>query len=363
MMDADGRYVLVYNGELYNFRELRTELESRGRRFQTRSDTEVVLQSFAEWGGACLDRFNGMFAFAIWDTVERTLFLARDRFGIKPLYYTVVGRTLLFGSEIKALLAHPATKVRVCGPVLQEYFTFQNVFSGRTLFEGILPLEPGHFMRISAGMTSVPEPVQYWDFDLSTDETLDEETCIEEVGRLFEQAVQRQLVSDVPVGSYLSGGIDSGSITSIAARNIDQLHSFTCGFDMSSATGLELSCDERRQAEFLANLNKTNHYEVVLKAGDMERAIRPLVWHLEDLRVGQSYPNFYAALLSSHFVKVVLSGTGGDELFAGYPWRYYTAANDNATPDQYLNKYYAYWQRLISDEMKSSFFAHAYTMP
>ena len=140
-------------------------------------------------------------------------------------------------------------------------------------------------------MPSVPDPVQYWDFDLTTDETLDEETCIEEVGRLFEQAVQRQLVSDVPVGSYLSGGIDSGSITSIAARNIDQLHSFTCGFDMSSATGLELSCDERRQAEFLANLNKTNHYEVVLKAGDMERAKAPCLASRR-FKCGQSYPNF-----------------------------------------------------------------------
>ncbi len=356
MLSRDGRYSLVYNGELYNFRELRAQLEANGQRFQTQTDTEVVLNAFSEWGPQCVKRFNGMFALAIWDTVERTLFLARDRFGVKPLYYTQVGQTVLFGSEVKSLLAHPSMVVRVCAPALQEYFTFQNVFTDRTLFEGVRSLPAGHTLRVSVGMSELPNTSEYWDYHFEPDDTLNEEDCIEQLSHLFEQAVGRQLVSDVPVGSYLSGGIDSGSITGVASRQIPDLKSFTCGFDLSSASGLELSFDERPQAEFLANLHKTEHYEVVLKAGDMERSIRPLIWHLEDLRVGQSYPNFYAALLSSHFVKVVLSGTGGDELFAGYPWRYYAAANDNQSPNDYLEKYYGYWQRLIPDEVKPSFF-------
>jgi asparagine synthase (glutamine-hydrolysing) len=173
--------------------------------------------------------------------------------------------------------------------------------------------------------------------------------------RLFEQAVNRQLISDVEIGSYLSGGIDSGSITCIAAKNFANLKSFTCGFDLSSASGLELGFDERGKAEFLSNLYKTEHYEVVLKAGDMERVMPDLIWHLEDLRVGQSYPNYYVSRLASKFVKVALSGAGGDELFAGYPWRYYQAVSTDDNT-HYAAKYYRYWQRLVDDDSKPRFF-------
>ena len=356
MLTRDGRYVLVYNGELYNYRELRAELRAQGRRFETETDTEVVLQAFAQWGAACVERFNGMFAFAAWDTVERTLVLARDRYGIKPLYYAHRGTTLLFGSEIKSMLAHPALDVRVSAPALHEYFTFQNIFSDLTLFEDVRLLPPGHVLRVPVGAGALPAPVKYWDFDFTADPNLVGMEAREAVADCFERAVDRQLVSDVDIGTYLSGGIDSGSIACVASKAIPNLRSFTCGFDLSSASGLELSCDERGAAERLSNLFKTEHYETVLKAGDMERVMQPLIWHLEDLRVGQSYPNFYAARLSSLFVKVVLSGTGGDELFAGYPWRYYAAARDNAQVDDYLDKYYGYWQRLISDEVKPTFF-------
>lgn len=355
MATADQRYVISYNGELYNFAELRVELESLGRRFRTRTDTEVVLHAYATWGPEAVSRFNGMFALAIWDTVERTLFLARDRYGIKPLYYAQRGDTLVFGSEIKALLAHPAVSAKVCLPALHEYFTFQNIFSDLTMFDGVHLLPPGHVMRVPV-RAPMPRPQRYWDFDFTTDHQLDMPTAEAEVSRLFEQAVDRQLVSDVPLGAYLSGGIDSGSITCIAARRVPGLCSFTCGFDLSSASGLELACDERAKAEFLSNRYKTEHYEIVLKAGDMERAIQKLIWHLEDPRVGQSYPNYYAARLASHVCKVVLSGTGSDELFAGYPWRYYGPATDNAEPGDYLDKYYAYWQRLVPDELKPRFF-------
>jgi asparagine synthase (glutamine-hydrolysing) len=164
--------------------------------------------------------------------------------------------------------------------------------------------------------------------------------------RLFRQAVQRQLVSDVDVGSYLSGGMDSGSITAVAATQLPYIKTFTCGFDLHSASGLELAWDEREKAEYLSYLFKTEHYEMVLKAGDMERILPRLAWHLEEPRIGQSYPNFFIAQLASKFVKVVLSGAGGDELFAGYPWRYYRAVvNDDF--EHYIDKYYLFWQRLI----------------
>lgn len=355
MQSDDGNLVIVYNGEVYNFESLRAELEANGYRFRSRTDSEVVLKAYQAWGQECVLRFNGMFAFAIWDQRTRSLFLARDRYGIKPLYYWFRNGVFLFGSEVKALLKHPDVSVRVSVPALNEYFSFQNIFSDLTLFEGVRLLPPAHTLSIRAGDPEELCLEQYWDFDFREDTSLAEEECIEELARLFEQAVSRQLVSDVEVGAYLSGGMDSGSVTSLAARNFKNLKSFTCGFDLSSASGLELGFDERRKAELLSNLYKTEHYEVVLKAGDMERVMPDLIWHLEDLRVGQSYPNYYVSRLASKFVKVVLSGAGGDELFAGYPWRYYRAVV-GGDGENYFDQYYRYWQRLIPDSSKPKFY-------
>jgi asparagine synthase (glutamine-hydrolysing) len=176
----------------------------------------------------------------------------------------------------------------------------------------------------------------------------------DELQRLFTQAVTRQLMSEVPLGCYLSGGMDSGSITATARANLGRLCTFTLGFDLSSASGLELGFDERAQAEALSNLLKTEHYEMVLHAGDMEQVLPALIWHVEDLRVGQCYPNYYVARLASKFVKVVLSGAGGDELFGGYPWRYYRGLN--ARSDQFHRSYYDFWQRLVSDDDKRRLF-------
>jgi len=217
-------------------------------------------------------------------------------------------------------------------------------------------LPPAHTLSVTLGDVGSFRTCRYWDYHFREESGVAEEEYVEELQRLFEAAVNRQLVSDVEIGSYLSGGMDSGAVTSIAAHNFPNLKTFTAGFDLSSASGLELGFDERRKAEFLSSRYRTEHYEVVLKAGDMERVMPQLVWHLEDLRVGQSYPNFYIARLASRFVKVVLSGAGGDELFAGYPWRYYRAVvNDDA--EHYAEKYYRYWQRLIPDSRKPSFFA------
>jgi asparagine synthase (glutamine-hydrolysing) len=358
MQSADGALVITYNGEIYNFQNLRVELESKGYAFNSQSDTEVLLHAYREWGEGCVHRLNGMFAFAIWDKRTRRLFLARDRYGIKPLYYWQDAHTFLFCSEIKSLLKHPAVSVRVNVNALNEYFSFQNIFSDSTLFAGIRLLPPAHTLTIGLGETDSLRTCRYWDYDFREEQGGSEEEYVEEMHRLFEAAVNRQLVSDVEIGSYLSGGMDSGAVTCVAAGNFRNLKTFTGGFDLSSASGLELGFDERQKAEFLSNKYKTEHYEVVLKAGDMERILPELVWHLEDLRVGQSYPNYYVSRLASRFVKVVLSGAGGDELFAGYPWRYYRAvANDS--DEAYLDKYYTYWQRLIPDGLKPTFFQPA----
>ena len=350
MTSGDSRYTISYNGELYNFRELRTELEQLGHKFTSSSDTEVVLKSYIAWGNDCLNRFNGMFAFAIWDTVEQQLFLARDRYGIKPLYWARSGDTFGFASEVKAILAHPKFSAQLDKAALLEYFTFQNLFGERTLFKGISLLPAGHWMSVSAGnQINLAGPTQYWDFVFAEpDNPADEREYLEELDRLFRQAVTRQLVSDVEVGSFLSGGMDSGAITAIAATELPDIKTFTCGFDLSSASGLEFAFDERQQAEMMSHRFQTEHYEVVLKSGDMERVIPRLAYHLEEPRVGQSYPNYYAAKLASKFVKVVLAGTGGDELFGGYPWRYYRTVNNTSFQD-YVDKYYTYWQRLADN--------------
>ena len=357
MLSPDGELSVIQNGEIYNYQELRAELQGRGHRFLTDSDTEVLLHSYQEWGDDCLSRLNGMYAFAVWDRRRARLFLARDRYGVKPMYYLNDGRRFAFSSEIKALLTLPGLSRNLCLPAVHQYFTFQNVFTDETFFEGIRMLPAGHTLVVERGR--VGEPRQHWDYafgacplDISEDE------CVEELFRLFREATVRQLVSDVPVGSYLSGGMDSGSLTAIASGHLGRIHSFTAGFDLSSASGIELGFDERPAAEMMANTFKTEHYQVVLHAGDMEQVMGDLIWHLEDLRVGQCYPNYYVARLASRFVKVVLSGAGGDELFGGYPWRYFQVAGSRS-PDEYFRNYYGFWQRLVADEDKARLFRPA----
>jgi asparagine synthase (glutamine-hydrolysing) len=346
MATCDGRYVLTYNGEIYNFLELKAALSARGHTFRSTGDTEVLLAAFAEWGIGALNRLNGMFAFAVWDAALQVLTVARDRFGVKPVYYAQIDNTLLFASEIKAFHGFPGYRARLNVAGLSEYLSFQNFFTDDTLFAGVKLLPAGCYLQVSAGHSEVA-PTRYWDFHFEEPtERISEAEALDELDRLFRQAVNRQMISDVDVGSYLSGGVDSGSITSIAARQVPFIRTFTVGFDLHSASGVELGYDERSKAEHMSYLSRTEHYEMVLKAGDMERSLPRLAWHLEEPRVGQCYPNFYAAKLASKFVKVVLSGTGGDELFAGYPWRYYRAVvNDNF--DDYVRKYYGFWQRLL----------------
>ncbi|MEM5570344.1 asparagine synthase (glutamine-hydrolyzing) [Aliarcobacter butzleri] len=354
MSDLSKNIWIAYNGEIYNFKELKIELEELGHRFKSQTDTEVIIYAYIEWGIECIKRFNGMFAFSLYDNFNKKFYLCRDRYGIKPVYYHITqDKTFIYASEIKSILEYKDYKSEVDKEALLEYFTFQNIFTNKTLHKDIQILEAGHYFEIDL-LSKEIEKKQYWDFDFSQPETIkDEREYIEELDRLFTQAVQRQLISDVPVGSYLSGGMDSGSITAIASNHFqksnDFLKTFTIGFDLSSASGMELSFDERAKSEYMSYMFKTEHYEMVLKSGDMERCMNNFAYHLEEPRVGQSYPNYYASKLASKFVKVVLSGAGGDELFAGYPWRYYKAVNNDSF-DNYIDKYYGFWKRLIPNK-------------
>ena len=356
MISADHRWVLSYNGEIYNYRELRADLEAEGVWLRSQTDTEVVLNALAHWGVSALLKFNGMFALALWDRKDKSLLIARDRYGIKPLYYSQQGNRFAFGSEQKAIISHPEFQKTLNSSALLEYFTFQNIFTDQTLLEGIQLLPAGQFATFNAHNSQFIRH-QYWDYRFREPERpADKREYLEELNRLFTQAVNRQLASDVELGVYLSGGMDSGSITAIAAQQFANLKSFTVGFDLSSASGLELAFDERATAESMSAHFKTEHYEMVLKAGDMERCLSKLAWHLEEPRVGQSYPNYYAAKIASKFVKVVLAGSGGDELFGGYPWRYYRAANAQSF-EEYIDDYYLYWQRLVSNTQLKEIFA------
>jgi asparagine synthase (glutamine-hydrolysing) len=358
MTSHDGQWTVIFNGCIYNYLELKQKLKTLGHQFVTTTDTEVISEGLAQWGPDIVKQFNGMFAIAAWHKPTQSLHLFRDRFGIKPLYYWFNGKTLLFASEIKAFMAHPDFSVKLDMGALNEYFTFQNLFTYRTLFKGVTMLPPANSVTITESNSYVKHQ-SWWDYDFSQpDNSMSFEDAVHETERLFKQAVVRQMVADVPVGSYLSGGMDSGSITAVASRHVPRLTTFTCGFDMSEITGVEVNYDERRDAELMANHFKTEHYEQIINAGDLRWSLPRVVWHLEDLRVGMSYPNYYISRLASKFVKVCLQGTGGDELFGGYPWRYYRVFRSLNKQD-FFDQYYGFWQRLVPDQDRHLLFTPA----
>ncbi len=355
MANAGESVVISYNGEIYNFLQLRAELEAKGHKFHSNSDTEVLVHGYEEEGIDFVQKLNGMFAFALWDAKERTLYLCRDRFGVKPLYWWYRNGIFIFASEIKAILTHPDVSARLNHEALNEYFTFQNLFRYHTLFEGVNLLQASSIRWINEKEKTLHRRT-WWDYNfMDQDEGITFKDAEEETLRLFKQAVTRQLISDVPVGSYLSGGMDSGSVVAVASNEIPRLATFTCGFHMHTVSGVEAEYDERKDAEFMANQYKTEHYEQVVSSGDLSWALPHIIWHMEDLRVGMTYPNYYISRLASKFVKVCLSGAGGDELYGGYPWRYYRVFH-SISRDQYFREYYNFWQRLVPDEQKKNLF-------
>ena len=348
MVSGDGRYVMTYNGEVYNYRSLKEELLREGVSFRSHSDSEVVLEAIARWGvDRAIRRFNGMFAFAVWDRARKELLLGRDRYGIKPLHVKQTREYLAFASERSAFLNLPGARPELDVIAVAEYFTFQNIISDRTLTKGVRVFPPGHWGVVRNTPHDVSLEVhEYWDFSFGSDEVhASPAEYAEELGRLLSQAVERQLVSDVEIGAFLSGGLDSGSIVYEAASRLAQMKTFTVGFFGDSAGSLEKGRDERPAAEVISACLKTDQIESVIGAHHVWPATEHLMAHLEDPRVGQSYPNYFASRLASAFVSVALSGAGGDEILGGYPWRY-------PSPDESLADAEAWhfmkWQRLLS---------------
>lgn len=315
MVDKNSRVVITYNGELYNFNELRVELEKMGFVFSSKTDTEVVLNSYLAWGEECLSKFNGMFAFAIWNRDKKQLFLARDRVGIKPLYFTKQNNTFLFGSEIKSILCCPTVKREVNTRALDYFFTFRFNQLDETLFKGIYKLPPGHFLKcaITTNRDLDIQMRQYWDISFSKKLPFKPKEITEELAQRFKKSVDAMMVSDVPVGTFLSSGVDSSTITAIMKKELGKATpTFTVGFGYQ---GFE---DELTPVRYTTDYYQTKHTEYICKP-DMISLLPKIVWSLDELNADPALiPTYLISEQAKKSVKVVLSGEGADELFGGY---------------------------------------------
>jgi asparagine synthase (glutamine-hydrolysing) len=308
---CDPRLNIVFNGEIYNYRELKRELESRGHAFKTHSDTEAIVHAYEEFGPSCVERLRGMFTFALWDERGQELFVARDRVGKKPLYYTRTPRgALVFGSELKCLLAHPEVAREVNPEAIDAYLTWGYVPEPVAIFRGVEKLPPGHHLTFAAGRLKVE---QYWDFPVTEEGgSRHEEDYLEELRALLDESVRVRLMADVPLGAFLSGGVDSSAVVGLMARNTDRpVKTFSIGFN-------EDSYDELKYARIAARHFATDHHEFIVTP-DICSVVDELVWHFDEpFADASAIPTYVVSKLARTYVKVVLSGDGGDELFAGY---------------------------------------------
>lgn len=303
----DGRFALVYNGEIYNYIALRDELAALGYKFKTNCDTEVVLCGFVEWGRALIPRLRGMFAIAVWDNVEKTVFCARDPFGIKPLYYTVADGEFIFGSEIKAMLEHPAVNPRVNPRALRPYLSFQYSSTSETFFDGIYKLPPAHTLTYKDGKVSLE---RYWDVEFDADESRTLDDFADELERDVRESVKLHRQSDVPVGSFLSGGVDSSYITACLMPE----HTFSVGFG-------DAKFNETAHAEHLSELLGVEHHTKIITAEECFDAFPQIQYHMDEPQANpSSVPLWFLAKLTREYVTVVLSGEGADEIWGGYEW-------------------------------------------
>lgn len=310
MSSPDGRFTIVYNGEVYNYIELREEL---GREhFRTTSDTEVILQAFMRWGPDCVSRLRGMFAFAIWDAREHTLFLARDRFGIKPLYWAQTSAGLYFASEMKALVPFLDQR-RVNAAALSDYFSFQFCLGEKTLLEGVWQLPAAHHATVRAGQA--PQPQRYWEVHYDIDYQHSERWFTERLEELMQDSIRMHMRADVEVGSYVSGGVDS-SLVAAMARNVQSQGRFQ-GFNGRFTDGAEF--DESQYAHALADEHAMQLHVADIGESDFVENIRNVIWHLDQPVAGPgSFPQYMVSKRVRQHVKVVLGGQGGDEIFGGY---------------------------------------------
>ena len=313
MSNEDGTVWVVYNGEIYNFQELRSDLVRRGHRFKSTTDTEVIVHLYEEMGDECVSQFRGMFAFALWDERRQRLLLARDRVGIKPLYYAETRHGLVFASEIKAILEDPEVERRVRPSAIDRFLTYYYLPGNDTLLEGLQKLAPGHYLTVESGKVSIR---RYWDlhFDANSCQAGFDE-AVEALQDLLRRTVKDHMISDVPVGVLLSGGVDSTGVLSYAAEHSEQpIHTFTMGF-----AGADFD-DERPYARLAAERFGTIHHETSITADDFRDFLPKYVWHMEEPVCEPPAVALYhvARLARETSVKVLLSGEGGDEAFGGY---------------------------------------------
>lgn len=311
MISHDGRLVAVYNGEIYNFQALRRDLEGRGCCFRTQCDTEVLLEAFGVWGDAALERFNGIFAIALYDRAKRRLLLARDRLGVKPLFYTIQNRTLAFASELAALRAGGFAGTGLSAAALDAYFTYQYVPGPETIYENVRQLQPGEMLVWEGGRIS---SARYWRLEYRIDPGWTLESAAERYRALLEDAVRLQRVSDVPLGAFLSGGIDSTTVVAMLSEiSGEPPATFTIGFD-------DTHMDELAFARIAAQRFQTDHTEEILRP-DMAALLPRLIRHFgQPFADSSALPMWLVSRMARRRVTVALSGDGGDELFAGYTW-------------------------------------------
>lgn len=313
LYNEDETVVVTYNGEIYNFGELIQELAGKGHRFRTRCDTEVIVHAWEEWGERCLDRFNGMFAFALWDRRRQMLFMARDRLGVKPLYYAqLADGELIFGSELKALLVHPKLEREIDPEAVEDFFCFQYVPDPKTIYKGVAKLAPGHFLLARRGQ-ALPAPTRYWDVPLADGlQTGDERENEEELRQRLLESVRLRLVSDVPLGAFLSGGIDSSAVVAMM-REIGTEDLLTCSIGFK-----EKQYDESAYAAMVATAKRTRHQAEVVEASDYSLLDKLVGLYDEPFSDSSAIPTYRVCGLARKHVTVALSGDGGDEDFIGY---------------------------------------------
>jgi asparagine synthase (glutamine-hydrolysing) len=357
--NEDGTLWIVFNGEVFNHPELRRELEQRGHRFRTTSDTEAVLHAYEEYGAECLPRFNGQFAIAIWDAGERTLFMARDRLGVRPLFYTVVGRTLVFGSEIKAILAAPGVTATPDPVALDQIFTYWSALSPRTFFQGIVELPPGSHILVRDGrITRAP----YWKLAFPEEgatSTRPESEYVEELRDLLIDATRIRLRADVPVGAYLSGGLDSSTITAmIRTQTSNPLETFSIAFE-------DPAFDESSYQSEMSQVLGTDHHVVHATSQDIGNVFPEVVWHAETplMRTSPAPMFLLSRLVNANHLKVVLTGEGADEFLAGYDLfkearirRFWARQPDSKSRPGLLRRVYPWIPRLAESDSSRSFF-------
>lgn len=309
MPDASGRYTIIFNGEIYNYQELKKELGHQA--LVTQSDTEILLYLFIKQGPDCLDKLRGMFALAIWDNEKKELFLARDRFGKKPLYYYQDGNTFLFSSEIRSLLSSGLVPKKMNQNVIREFIRYQTVHTPNTIIENVFMLKPGHFARVTTGSFI---QTTYWKIpENDIEKSVSRKEATTEIRSLFENSIRDRMVADVEVGAFLSGGIDSSAVTAMMAQvSRKSISTFTVSFD-------ETEYSEARYAEMVAKKYNTNHNEIVLRPEEMLHELPHSLQAMD--HPGGDGPNTYIVSKATRKkgIKVVLTGLGGDELFAGYP--------------------------------------------